>query len=313
MSHIWEIASSFWRFVNQRDQLLVVTLHRIDRPHGLPAKTIEKSLRFLAERYHFVLPEDLQRKELHGKLAMLTVDDGHSEVYSTLYPLVRSLKISMVVCITTDFVLRNRWLWFDKVRWIFDQPGSAGCIHAYPLPETISFPLDQTHLSKYLKTLPTSMRDNMIAGLAQHCGIVVPTEPSVGFSPVKATEVHAMLKGGKVELASHTVTHPILMNLSDEALVFELQHSKKELEDFSGRTIHSFCYPNGLPGDYDERTKQAVNRAGYSMAFTSIEGINYKGNTEWNQLKRIHVHRTPHIFKRSTSGLTEVIGRLKPR
>jgi peptidoglycan/xylan/chitin deacetylase (PgdA/CDA1 family) len=120
-----------------------------------------------------------------------------------------------------------------------------------------------------------------------------------------------MLKSGRVELASHTVTHPILMNLPDKDLDFELQHSKKELENFSGRRIHSFCYPNGLPGDYDERTKLAVNRAGYSMAFSSSEGINYKGSTEWNQLKRIHIHRTLPTFKMSASGLTEVINRLK--
>jgi peptidoglycan/xylan/chitin deacetylase (PgdA/CDA1 family) len=313
MSYMWKIASSLWHYINQRDQLLIVTLHRIDRPYGLPVSTVEKSLKFLAGRYRFVLPEELQHTDVHGKMAMLTVDDGHMEVFSKLYPIIQSLNISMVICITTDFFLRNRWLWVDKIHWILEQPGSAQRIQSYILPENASFSGNQAQLRQYFKTLPPNTRDGLIDSLADHCGIEIPPKPDICFRPVRTKEVSAMLQSGMVELASHTVTHPILMNLSDHELDFELQHSKKELEDFSGRMIHSFCYPNGLPGDYDSRTIQAVNRAGYSMAFTSNEGINYKGNTEWNQLKRVHIHRTPHTFQRSASGLTEVLGRLRHR
>ncbi len=311
MKPLWEIASSLWRFIDQRDQLLIVSLHRIDRPQGLPLSIVEKSLRFLADRYRFVLPDELRHRDVRGKMAMLTVDDGHAEVYSVLYPMIRSLNIRMVVCVTTDFFLRNRWLWFDKVRWILEQPGLDQRLQSYTLPGQTSVFENPRYLSKFFKSLPADTRDELINGLAQHCELNVPTEPSEGFRPVRAHEVQDMLESRAVELASHTVTHPILMNLSDEALEFELRHSKKELEDFSGRRIHSFCYPNGLPGDFDARTMLAVNDAGYGMAFSSIEGVNYKNNLAWDQLKRIHIHRTPHIFKRGISGLTEVIGRLK--
>lgn len=311
MKDLWNLASSLWRFFDHRDQLLIVSLHRVNRPHGLPASTVEKSLKLLTDQYRFVLPKDLQDKGIKGKMAMLTVDDGHTEVYSTLYPIIRSLKISIAICITTDFVLRNQWLWFDKLRWIFERPDSFQQIQSYTLPNNLPFSGNLSHLSKYLKTLPVETRDQLIDGLAHHCMLTVPPEPTTDFRPVKTTEIKEMLKSGMVELVSHTMSHPILMNLSDEALEFELQHSKKELETIIGGTIHAFCYPNGLPGDYDERTKQAVNKAGYAMAFSSCEGINYKGNTEWNQLKRIHIHRRPYIFNRSTSGLTEALNRLK--
>lgn len=313
MTYMWEIASSLWRFINKRDQLLIVSLHRIDHPHGLPVSTVEKSLRFLAKQYRFVLPRELQNQEVHGKMAMLTVDDGHMEVYSTLYPIIRSLKISMVICITTDFFLRNQWLWLDKIHWIFEQSSTNKRIQSFSLPEDISPPGDLASLKNYFKRLPVSTRDELINTLALHCGLDIPPEPTDAYRPVSITSVTNMLENGSVELASHTVTHPILMNLSDEALMFELRHSKNELEAFSGREINSFCYPNGLPGDYDKRTKQAINQAGYSMAFTSCEGINYKNTLTWDELKRIHVHRAPHIFNRSTSGLTESIGRLKQK
>jgi peptidoglycan/xylan/chitin deacetylase (PgdA/CDA1 family) len=308
---MWEIASSFWRLIDQRDQLLIVTLHRIDDSHGLPVSIVKKNLRFLANQYRFVLPEELHDKKIHGKMAMLTVDDGHTEVYSTLYPIIQSLKISMVVCITTDFVLRNQWLWFDKIRWLFKQTSTNKKIQSFSLPENI--PVNQESLNQYLKTLPPSLRNELIDSFACHCGLDVPATPDAGFRPITTSELTTMLKSGAVELASHTVTHPILMYLSNEALEYELQHSKNELEDFSGNAVHSFCYPNGLAGDYDKKTILAVNKAGYSMAFSSNEGINYKTNIDWNELKRIHVHRTPHIFKRSTSGLTEILNRVRRR
>jgi len=313
MKALWNLTSSLWRFLDHRDQLLIVSLHRINRPHGLPVSTVEKSLKFLADRYRFVLPKELQHQKVHGKMAMLTVDDGHTEVYSILYPIIQSLKISLVVCVTTDFVLRNQWLWFDKLRWIFEQPKTSQQLKTYILPGKEIPSEDQTFWSKYLKTLPPNTRDQLIDSLASYCGLDVPATPDAGFRPITTSELTTMLKSGAVELASHTVSHPILMYLSSEALEYELQHSKNELEDFSGKTVHSFCYPNGLPGDYDKRTLLAVNRAGYSMAFSSNEGINYKTNIDWNELKRIHIHRTPHIFKRSTSGLTEVLSRVRRR
>jgi peptidoglycan/xylan/chitin deacetylase (PgdA/CDA1 family) len=311
MNYLWEIASSFWRLIDQRDQLLIITLHRIEQSHGLPVSIVEKNLSFLANRYHFVLPQELQDKKIQGKMAILTVDDGHREVYSTLYPIIQSLKIPMVICISTDFFLRNQWLWQDKIRWIFEHPGISQKSQSFSLHE--NNPVNQASVKQYLKNLSPILRNELIDSLANHCGLDIPATPVEGFRPVKTGEVTTMLESGAVELASHTVTHPILMHLSNDSLEYELQHSKKELEDFSGHRVHSFCYPNGLAGDYDERTTQAVNRAGYSMAFSSKEGINYKGSFDWNELKRIHVHRTPHIFNRSTSGLTDVINQIRFR
>jgi len=311
MNLLWDLASSFWHYIDQRDRLLIVSLHRIDQPQGLSAATVEKSLRFLAERYRFVLPNDLQHKEIQGRVAMLTVDDGYMEVHSILYPMIQSLKICMTICVTTDFVLKNEWLWFDKLLWMLKQSDSARQIQSYTFPDGMHFSGDVPSLKQYLKTLQPDKRDKLIGSIARHCGLKVPTQPDVGFNPVKTADLVHMLKSGTVELASHTVTHPILINLSDADLEFELQHSKKELENFTGRKVPSFCYPNGLPGDYDERTELAVIKAGYSMAFSSREGMNYRESADWNQLKRIHIHRKPHIFKRNTSGLAEILGRFK--
>ncbi len=304
MKGIGNIAFSLWHVLDQRDQLLIVTLHRVGGPQGLSVTTVEKSLRYLANRYRFVLPSELQDRKVGGKMAMLTIDDGHMDAYSIIYPIVKSLNISMVVCITTDFFFGKRWLWFDKLRWVLDQPDTALRIKTFSFPEDIT--VNKVGISQHFKSLFPGPRDELLEKLAQHCGLNIPLVAETGFCSISDTEVNDMLKSGVMEIASHTVTHPILTHLSDEDLEFELQHSKEELENFSGQTIHAFCYPNGQLGDYDERTQLAVKRAGYKMAFTSIEGLNYKKHLDWGQLKRVHIHREDYIFRRSTSGVIEI-------
>jgi len=312
MVRLWDAASTVWRLFDRRDHLLVLTLHRLDCPHGLPASTIETSLRFLlGQKYRFVKPEELLQTGVQGRMAMLTVDDGHMEVYSTLYPLIRSLQIPLVVCVTTDFALRNQWLWFDKHHWITAQIGAMRQHHNKLTTENLKAQGSKKELNEYLKTLSTERRDAEIDKLARDHGVTIPPSPEEGFRPMSKSHLKEMLASGLVDLASHTVTHPIMTKLSDEQLHFELRQSKKELEDLYGRMPKSFCYPNGLPGDFDTRTRQAIAEAGYEIVFTSIEGINYKKTLDLKQLRRVHFHRKLQIFKKSTSGLGDFINQLK--
>lgn len=67
------------------------------------------------------------------------------------------------------------------------------------------------------------------------------------------------------ELASHGVTHAFLTRLSDDELEREVRESKRALEAKAGRALF-FCYPSG---DFDERVRAAVARAGYVGAVVS--------------------------------------------
>lgn len=73
------------------------------------------------------------------------------------------------------------------------------------------------------------------------------------------------------EIGSHTMTHPLLPQCNDSELEFELFESKNILEHRVNKTIDSFCYPNG---DHDQRTINAVQKAGYQRAITTCWGAN---------------------------------------
>ena len=85
-------------------------------------------------------------------------------------------------------------------------------------------------------------------------------------SSITEEELKVLEKHPLVSLQSHTVTHPILINCSQETLDQELIDSKKYLEDKTGERLLAFSYPNG---DFGEREVKAVENAGYKIAFTT--------------------------------------------
>jgi len=78
-----------------------------------------------------------------------------------------------------------------------------------------------------------------------------------------------------VSIGSHTVTHPILVNCSDEQAGYEIKESKKILEGWLKKDIQHFAYPNGL---YNEREIQFLKDSGYKTAYTTIPQYLTAGN-----------------------------------
>jgi peptidoglycan/xylan/chitin deacetylase (PgdA/CDA1 family)/glycosyltransferase involved in cell wall biosynthesis len=78
-----------------------------------------------------------------------------------------------------------------------------------------------------------------------------------------------------VEFGSHTVTHPWLPSVSDDALRREVAVSKRSLEDMLGKPVTTFAYPFG---GVDQRVRAAVAHAGYEFGFTIQPGLNWWGD-----------------------------------
>jgi peptidoglycan/xylan/chitin deacetylase (PgdA/CDA1 family) len=69
-----------------------------------------------------------------------------------------------------------------------------------------------------------------------------------------------------VKFGSHTITHPILPQCSDDVARFEIEESKRILESWLNRPINSFAYPNGC---YSSREIDMLKTTGYKIAFTT--------------------------------------------
>jgi poly-beta-1,6-N-acetyl-D-glucosamine N-deacetylase len=101
----------------------------------------------------------------------------------------------------------------------------------------------------------------------------------VGRSTLTWDQLKTMAADPLVTIASHSVTHPSDMTqMDDQAVAYELNASKQQLENELGIPIKYFVYP---AGHYDARVAQAVADAGYLAALTMrLENEQFAGASE---------------------------------
>lgn len=88
-----------------------------------------------------------------------------------------------------------------------------------------------------------------------------------GDQPIlKPSEIRHLDEMG-MEIGSHTMSHPVMTQITPAAAAMELQDSKKYLEDILGKQIYSFCYPKGR---FNRLVRSKVMEAGYSLARTTV-------------------------------------------
>lgn len=81
-------------------------------------------------------------------------------------------------------------------------------------------------------------------------------------------EVKKMSEEG-MEFVSHSKTHQDLRNLSEAALVAELEESKKALESHLAKRVYFFCHP---AGKYKPELFSYLKKEGYLLALTTNSG-----------------------------------------
>lgn len=70
-----------------------------------------------------------------------------------------------------------------------------------------------------------------------------------------------------VSLGAHTLTHPLLSKLDKKRLREEIEGSRNQLAEISGRSIRSFSFPYG---DHDASCLEACKAAGYDNVFSIV-------------------------------------------
>lgn len=311
--------------VDRRPRLVIATLHRVGGRSRIGPAQVEHHLRLIRRHFHPVLPSQLSRCERRSRLAMVTIDDCHADVFEHVFPIAERLGVPLVICTPTDFFLRRRWLWFDRFEWLFRNGQPDAFIVWNGAAYSLASPAAGMRLVTRLKYVSPAQRDAALGDIARQLGLRVPDAPTAEYRPVSPAEMDAMLASGLVELCAHTVTHTIATVLEPDALVAELARGKRELEAFCGRPVRAFCYPNGRAGDFDQRTTAAVAGAGYDLAFTSVEGVNRLGSNgalsrrdagrlaDPFRLRRYHAHMRPAVFEKMLSGLGAVQTRWRER
>jgi peptidoglycan/xylan/chitin deacetylase (PgdA/CDA1 family) len=307
-----------FRLMN-RHKFLILTYHRfseIEDGRSTAAHSFAEQLAYLKANYNILplsrIAELFARGEtLPQNVVAVTIDDGFNDSYDIAFPLLKQYSIPATLYVVTDFVDRKGWLWTDKLRYLTQQaPAHPRTVEF--LDHNLTFDLDgptsqfnaASRVNSILKSLPDALKESALTEIADGFQIELPQLPPAEYSSVTWDQVKEM-EGGGIEIGSHTITHPILPNTTDEQLDRELRGSRARLEEVLDHPVALFCYPNG---SFDQRVVSAVAKAGYKCAVTTEPGHN-DPQSDLLQLRRVPADLDIDHFVQSTSGFEEMKSR----
>lgn len=113
-------------------------------------------------------------------------------------------------------------------------------------------------------------------------------------------DLKEIAKNNLVKIGSHAYHHKKLIEQSDKELDFELESSKKWLEDMISKKIDSISYPFGA---YNYRVLRKVKKFGYQYGYTTKFNF-YSFNSDKLQIPRIDIwsHDNINIFRDKING-----------
>ena len=125
---------------------------------------------------------------------------------------------------------------------------------------------DDGHISSYIYIFPLLAKNQIRAFFFPVCSLI----NKKNF--LSSSMIIEMLKMN-MKFGSHGMTHRYFTSLTDKELFYELDYSKKFLEDITGEYIGDLSCPGGR---FDKRTINFAKKIGYRRIYTSKPEIIYR-------------------------------------
>lgn len=254
-------------------------------PDALNLEGIRRQFNYLRRHFKVVPLLELANRLASGRKldrnsVALTIDDGRRSCYEFLFPLLKEFQFPATFFVVSSFIRGEDWIWTDKVLWLSEQPT--------PPENLVPGKLDGVFRS--LNRIRPEERNARIGAMAKSVGIIIPTRIPPKYSPCSWSELREMADSGLMEVGSHTATHPILSTITEEESWDELTRSRAQIEEGIGRKVRSFCFPNGMPGDFRPSQVRQVEDAGYDCCVLAHFGM-VRNDCDRYQLPRIGMAR----------------------
>lgn len=273
-----------------KNKLSILTYHRVGRSGNAIAMDEKLFEQHLVWINRYFTPIDLaEGLALQAKGALprgavaITVDDGYSDSYNTIFPLLTKHQLKATFFISTSG-FETGYLWDELVAFIIMTTKVTEITFNHKkyslLTEKarVDFLIDCLSSIKYKKI---TERDTFIEQLAIQCK--QKDTPQKFLTKKQTIELYKSGMG----IGSHTHTHPILLKENKDIALYEIKQSKLILEDILKSPITYFAYPNGKFGvDFDVTHINMVKKVGFLAALSTDKGVLKDQQTEGFHIKR---------------------------
>jgi CelD/BcsL family acetyltransferase involved in cellulose biosynthesis/peptidoglycan/xylan/chitin deacetylase (PgdA/CDA1 family) len=281
--------------------------HRVNNDYdpflpALPVAAFRKQIEFLKKNFPILNLNDLANgsfAETREKYNIaITFDDGYRDNFLYAYPTLKDLAVPATIYLATGCLESGEHPWYDQISWGFkltNQP-TISLAHLGG-PEGLLAPRSEKlkTMNKTLGWLRTITEEDRLSCIPKVFeALHVPPKLAVPNPMLSWDEVRQMNKQN-ISFGAHTVSHPVLSKLSDTKLEAEITGSKNKIEEKLNTPVQHFAYPFGQPSDVGSGVKEAVRRAGFATAVTTVWGFNRPGDDLYD-LKRFSPRFNPWDF-----------------
>lgn len=282
-------AASTWEGV------LILNYHRIGNPHAslldrnLWSATdddFDAQIAMIARNYQVIGLDELD-SALHcrrGCFVMVTFDDGYLDNYTNAFPILQAHGVPATFFITTGFLDIPSVPWWDEIAWMV----RTSSLEALDVNRwtTTPVPFDDPHretaigrLLAIYKGLSGSVTSDYLDFLGDalrtgRCPAQIARELWMSWDNIREMKKSGMTFGG------HTVTHPILTNVSAEQQADEIGTCRRRLIEELGDPIDAFSYPVGGLKSFNSVSREALQRHGFKWGFTFMGGYCRHGHDD---------------------------------
>ncbi|MCU0820470.1 MAG: polysaccharide deacetylase family protein [Beijerinckiaceae bacterium] len=241
---------------------------------------LESVLRLLRELDYDIVPMDAVPARLSSgqgrRFAAITFDDGYADTRDYALPILKRFEAPFTVYVVPGFADRLAPLWWldlediVRARPNIDLTLSTGRVvlpARTPLEKRSAF----RQLYWRMRALPEAEMRETIALMAADSR--VDTMGRVARLCLDWAALRDFSRESLVTIGAHSLNHPRLRLLPEEAARHEMAASKARLEAEFGKPVKHFAYPVGDPTSAGARDFRLAGEVGFETAVTTRPGV----------------------------------------
>ena len=292
----------------------VLTYHRICEqvpsfsypfdPELLSATTAEFDwqMHYISQHFKAAKLIDLLRASRDGnpippRSIAVTFDDGFSDNYTQAFPVLKKHQVPATIFVVSDFIDKPEPIWFEVIANAFLQAPLGSISHAvcgFGLPSANDRSTRTTELAHALssaKKVPNSQREEFIEYLKRTTWNSQSDSSWNQYGRAMTWEqLREMSKNG-IDIGSHTVSHPILSQITEAQCAKELSDSRLTLLERLGESPPIIAYPEGRSDSFPSGISGLASSAGYEFGVSYVPGVNVPESLQSFYVKRHTVER----------------------
>ncbi len=267
---------------------IVVTLHHVEPPRRSPfAPNAHLSIapdfldsfiaRFKTRGWRFVrLAELLARGDGDPRRIAVTLDDGFRDNRHHAWPIFRRHSVPFTIYVCPGFCDRTAELWWEALERIIAGTNSLSLTGEGPAETLVTrTPAEKQRAFERWADWLTGEADEArqrraIRGLAAKYGLDLAA--LARDLVMDWDEVRAIAADPLCTIGAHTMTHPALARLPEQAALREMQDSADRIEAEIGARPETIAFPYGYPAAASPREAELAGQAGFAASFTTRPG-----------------------------------------